>query len=163
MNKHKGKTVEEWIDVLQKKILELETFVKTNDNQMNMKASQIPFNSPKFKSKNVADALNESRGLVLGQFDLLSADYNESLNVREALDTLFIEHLYPYNKELFTELADDIQKPKTHREALDILFKLIVRITLDLNHTRGELEDLQEKFNKRNHVKRSLATGNIHE
>ena len=94
----------------------------------NINAAQIPFKSEKFKAANVHSALEESKGLVLGQLNPLNVAYTHEMTIREVLDRVFHQNDYNFNTNMLELLSVDVNQVTNKDEAINELLKLIVRL-----------------------------------
>ena len=143
MSKHRGKEITKWLDLLIKEAKSKEMAPKQSVD-IKVNAKDIEFSSPLFSATNMADALNESRGIVLGQFDLLNQPYSKKATVRQVLEKLVEDRKYEFNENMI-ELFGEKAPQQTHemKDAIDELVKMLYRAYAEISKLRMEVDKMK--------------------
>lgn len=144
MNNYKGKSYDEWVSLILDELNKLKNLVKAGANSYEVTSRAIPFASRKYKATNVHDALEEARGLLLANLDLLAQRYKGG-TLRTLLEGLEGLSMYSFNEEVL-KLIDSDEQVNSLPAAMDMLLKLVARQHYQIAVLEGELEDIKYKL-----------------
>lgn len=140
-DKHNGKAITEWIDILYKKYNDL--YINVSENKVDS-AKDIPFQSKLYAADNLFDAVNEAKGALVGNIDITGFKYKGEA-ISDLLNLVKVLNNYKPNSNMVNELSPNNKDVSGVTETIDELIRIIYRLKLQVDELEDKISSLEAR------------------